>query len=224
VGGTDKMSATTAVGTVRTYALIEDEEFTFDAWKDAIRAGRTFVTYGPLMEFSVEGHQAGECIELPATGGTLNVEWKVATVTVPLSKVELVVNGETRDVVTVPSDRQEVQGSFSVKVDKSSWIALRVRGCYDDKNEMIAAHSSPVIAKVEGTEFFAAADAMSILDQIEGAIAFVDTVATKAQAEAYKAVKMTLTAAHRSVHNKMHNAGHFHDHTPLDKHDHPDHS
>ncbi len=177
-----------------------------------------------MIEFSVEGHQAGDCIELSATGGTVNVEWKVATVTVPLTKIELVVNGETRDVVTVPSDRQEVNGSFSVSVDRSSWIALRVRGAYADKNEMIAAHSSPVMVKVEDTEFFAAADAMTILEQIEGAIAFVDTVSTKAQAEAYKAVKMTLTAAHRSVHNKMHNAGHFHDHSPLDKHDHPDHS
>ena len=223
VGGTDKMSATTAVGTIRTYALIEGEEFTFDAWKEAIRSGRTFATYGPLIDFSVEGHQVGDCIELPSTGGTLNAEWKVATVTVPLNKIELVVNGETRDVVTVPSDRQEVHGSFSVNVDRSSWIALRVRGCYADKNEMIAAHSSPVMVKVAGTEFFAVADAMTILEQIEGAIAFVDTVATKAQAEAYKAVKMTLTAAHRSVHNRMHNAGVYHDHSPLDKHNHPDH-
>lgn len=223
VGGTDKMSATTAVGTVRTYALIDDGEFTFDAWKAAIRAGRTFATYGPLMEFTVDGHQSGDLIELSSTGGTLNMEWKVATVTVPLSRIELVVNGETRDIVTIPSGQQEAQGSLSVKVDKSSWIALRVRGSYSDKHEMIAAHSSPVMVKVDGTEFFAAADAMSILEQIEGAIAFIDTVSTKAQAMAYKAAKMTLTAAHRSLHNKMHNAGYYHDHSPMDEHKHPDH-
>jgi hypothetical protein len=223
VGGTDKMSATTAVGTVRTYALIEGDEFTYDAWKEAIRSGRTFATYGPLMEFSVEGHPMGSRIELPSGGGTLDAEWHLATVTVPLSKVELVVNGETRDVVSVPASQREAQGSFSVRVDKSSWIALRVRGGYPDKREMIAAHSSPVMVKVEGTEFFAAADAMTILEQIEGAIAFIDTVATKAAAEAYKAVKMTLTSAHRALHNRMHNMGVFHNHSPLDKHDHPDH-
>ena len=165
----------------------------------------------------------GSRIKLPAGGGTLNAEWKLATVTVPISKVELVVNGETRDVVNIAPDQCEAQGSFSVRVDKSSWIALRVRGGYPDKREMIAAHSSPVMVKVDGTEFFAAADAMTILEQIEGVIAFIDTVATKAQAKAYKAVKMTLTAAHRSLHNRMHNAGMFHNHSPVDKHDHPDH-
>jgi len=223
VGGTDKMSATTAVGTVRTYALIEDGEFTYDAWKEAVRAGRTFATYGPLMEFCVEGHPMGSRIELPSTGGTLNAEWQLATVTVPISKVELVVNGETREVVSVPPDQQEAQGSFSVRVDKSSWIALRVRGGYADKHEMIAAHSSPVMVKVDGTEFFAAADAMTILEQIEGAIAFIDTVATKAEAKAYKAVKMTLTSAHRALHNRMHNMGVFHNHSPMDEHEHPHH-
>jgi hypothetical protein len=223
VGGTDKMSATTAVGTVRTYAFIEDEEFTYDVWKDAIRSGRTFATYGPLMEFSVEGEPMGSRLGLPAGGGTLDVQWKVATVTVPLSKVELVVNGETKDVVSISPDQQEIQGSFSVHADKSCWIALRVRGGYPDKREMIAAHSSPVMVEVDGTEFFAAADAMTILEQIEGVIAFIDTIATKAQAKAYKAVKMTLTAAHRSLHNRMHNAGSFHDHSPMDRHDHPDH-
>lgn len=223
VGGTDKMSSTTAVGTVRTYALIRGSEFTYDAWKEAVRAGRTFATYGPLMEFAVEGQPMGSHIELPASGGTLNAEWKLATVTVPITKVELVVNGETRDAVSVPTGQSEVNGSFSVRVDRSSWIALRVRGGYPDKREMIAAHSSPVMIKVQNTEFFAAADAMTILEQIEGAIAFIDTVSTKAQAKAYKAVKMTLTTAHRALHNRMHNAGVYHDHSPVDKHDHPDH-
>ena len=223
VGGTDKMSATTAVGTVRTYAQIQDEEFTYDAWKKAVRSGQTFATYGPLMEFSVEGNPMGSRMELSASGGTLNAEWRVATVTIPVSKVELVVNGETREVVSVPPDQYEAQGSFAVQVDRSSWIALRVRGGYADRHEMIAAHSSPVMVKVEGTEFLAVADAMTILEQIEGAIAFIDTVATKAQAKAYKSVKMTLTAAHRELHNRMHNAGVFHDHSPVDKHEHPDH-
>jgi len=223
VGGTDKMSATTAVGTIRTYALIEDDEFTYDTWKEAVRSGRTFATYGPLMEFSVEGHPMGSRIELSSTGGTLNAEWQLATVTVPISQVELVVNGETKDVVNVPVEQREVHGSFSVHVDKSSWIALRVRGGYADKHEMIAAHSSPVMVKVDGTEFFAAADAMTILEQIEGALAFIDTVSTRAQAKAYKAVKMTLTAAHRALHNRMHNIGVYHAHSPLDEHEHPHH-
>ncbi len=221
VGGTDKMCAATAVGTVRTYAQIDNRDFTYDSWKESVRSGKTFVTYGPLIEFSVEGHTMGARIELPKSGGTLNAQWKVATVTIPVSKVELIVNGETRDIISIKEGRREAQGNFSVKIDKSSWIALRVRGSYSDKQEMIAAHSSPVMVKLEEKDIFAAADAITILEQIEGAIAFIDTVATRAQVKTYKTVKMSLTSAHRSLHNRMHSAGFFHEHTSLNQHDHP---
>ena len=60
VGGTDKMSAGMAVGTVRTYAHLKpDEPFTYGAWMDAVRRGETFVTYGPLLEFAVDGRPPG---------------------------------------------------------------------------------------------------------------------------------------------------------------------
>lgn len=222
VGGTDKMSATTAVGTIRTYARVQDE-FTYESWKDAVRKGYTFATYGPLMEFFVEGQPMGSKMTLPSSGGTLGIDWTVATVTVPVTKVEIVVNGETKEVISVSPSEQEVTGKSSINVQRSSWIALRVRGCYPDRREAILAHSSPVMVKVEGSDFFAAADAITILEQIEGAIAFIDTIATRPEAKAYKAIKMVLTSAHRALHNRMHQNGIFHEHTPVDKHDHPDH-
>ena len=53
VGGTDKVSATVAVGTIRTYAHIGDTDpFTYQRWMDAVRRGETFVTFGPLLELS----------------------------------------------------------------------------------------------------------------------------------------------------------------------------
>ena len=49
VGGTDKMWACMPVGGVRTYAQLGDAEFTFANWAQAVRAGRTFTTSGPLI-------------------------------------------------------------------------------------------------------------------------------------------------------------------------------
>jgi hypothetical protein len=220
VGGTDKMQATTVVGAVRTYAhLPRDRAFDLEAWKDAIRSGHTFVTYGPLLEFAVEGKPAGTRMKLGAPGGTLDVEWEVASVTVPMSRVELVVNGEVRDGRKVNS--REDRGHFSVKVSKGSWIALLVRGHYADRPEIIAAHSSPVMVEVEGTQFFSAADSLSILEQIEGALAYLDTIGTRAESVAYKRMRMVLVSAHRSLHNRLHRHGVFHEHTPAT--DHPEH-
>ncbi len=220
VGGTDKMGATTAVGAVRTYARIASgREFTYPEWKEAIRRGETFVTYGPLMEFAVEGKPPGSRMKMTGSGGTVDATWHLASVTVPMSRVELVVNGEIRESRAVRPDEDE--GHFSVKVDKSSWLALLVRGHYRDKPEIVAAHSSPVIVELAGSPFYAAADALTILEQIEGALAYLDTVGTRAETAAYKRMRLVLTGAHRQIHNRMHQAGQFHEHTPTT--DHPEH-
>jgi hypothetical protein len=225
VGGTDKMSANTAVGTVRTYARIApNEPFTYQTWMEAVRRAETFVTYGPLIEFAVDGHPMGSRIQMSASGGTVNVAWQVASVTVPMSRVELIVNGEIRESVAVSPEVG--RGCWSVKVDKSAWLALLVRGHYADKPEIIAAHSSPVMITVEGSPLLAAADAVTILDQIEGALAYLDTVGTRAEdaglgTSGYKRMRLVLISAHRALHNRMHQLGYYHLHTPVT--DHPEH-
>jgi hypothetical protein len=217
VGGTDKMTAAIAVGTVRTYAHIASGvEFTYESWKEAIRRGETFVTYGPLIEFQVDGHPMGSQIALSATGGTLDIDWQVATVTVPISRVELVVNGEIRESVAVSPDGGS--GHWSLRADQSCWVALLVRGHYANKPEVIVAHSSPVMIRVEGSQLLAAADAVTILDQVEGAMAYLDTVSTRADDRAYKRMRLALESAHRSLHNRLHQQGYFHEHTPVNKH------
>jgi hypothetical protein len=220
VGGTDKMSASTAVGTVRTYARIApDVAFTYETWMDAVQRAETFVTYGPLLEFAVDGHPMGSRIEMSSSGGTVDVTWQVASVTIPMSRVELIVNGEIQESVAVLS--REGSGHWSVKVDKSSWLALLVRGHYADKPEIIAAHSSPVMIIVEGSPLLAAADAVTILEQIEGALAYLDTVGTRAEDTAYKRMRLVLQSSHRTLHNRMHQLGYYHGHTPVT--DHPEH-
>jgi hypothetical protein len=211
VGGTDKMSANTAVGTIRTYARIPaDRPFTYQAWMDAVRSGDTFVSYGPLLEFRVEGESPGSRIAIGPRGGTVEVEYELASVTVPISRVDLLVNGEIRESTRVRAKR--TRGQWSVKLDRSSWLALLVRGHYRERPEMVAAHSSPVMVDVEGSRFFAAADAVTILEQIEGAVAYLDTVATRASDAAYKRMRLVLTSAHRKLHNEMHRSGRGHRH------------
>ncbi len=76
--------------------------------------------------------------------------WQVASVTVPMSRVELVVNGEIREsqaVDAVAGQRALVGQGWSA----ARWLALLVRGHYADKPEIIAAHSSPVMVTVAGS-------------------------------------------------------------------------
>ena len=69
-----------------------------------------------------------------------------------------------------------------------------------------------------GSPLLAAADAVTILEQIEGALAYLDTVGTRAEERAYKRMRLVLTSAHRSLHNRLHAMGYFHGHTPLTDH------
>ena len=77
------------------------------------------------------------------------------------------------------------------------------------------------MVELKGSPFNAAADALTILEQIEGAMAFLDTVGTRAETAARKRMRMVFTAAHRQLHNRMHRMGHYHRHTPTE--DHPEH-
>jgi hypothetical protein len=136
-----------------------------------------------------------------------------------MTRVELVINGEIRESVSVSP--QNGSGHWSIIIDGSSWLALLVRGHYADKPEIIAAHSSAVMIRVEGSHMLAAGDAVTILEQIEGTLAYLDTVGTRAEDVAYKRMRLVLQASHRSLHNRMHQLGHYHDHTAVT--DHPEH-
>lgn len=218
VGGTDKMSADTPVGGVRTYALIKEGPFTYECWKAAVRAGRTFATYGPLLDFHINGREMGETITFGREGGTLDIDWEVSSIVIPATKVELVVNGELREMKALDPGKPSHAGSWSVKAGESGWAALRVRAKHPDRSEVIAAHSSAIAVKAGDKPIFSRLDAMTILEQIEGAAAYVKNLGSKAEEAKYKRIMAKLTAAHRKLHNEMHRMGVYHDHTVAEDH------
>ena len=59
------------LGEVRVYAQIADGPFTPDAWFDAMKRGRTFVTNGPMLEFTVNGTPPGGEIRAQSTTETV---------------------------------------------------------------------------------------------------------------------------------------------------------
>jgi len=215
VGGTDKMSASMALGAMRTYALIKNKPFTYGSWKEAVISGLTFVTTGPLVDFTVNGLEAGSAIKFDKDGGTLDVNWQVSSVTTPVSRVELIYGGEVVESKTFGPDaidETDHYGSGSIRIKKSGWIALRAFGKWPGRGEAVAAHTSAVMVKVGDAPVYNRADAMSILEQIEGAATFVKTIAPRKDERAYAEIIGSLTSAHRKLHNMMHANNVYHDH------------
>ena len=54
-----------------------------------------------------------------------------------------------------------------------------------------------------GSPILAAADAVTILEQIDGAVAYLDTVGARANDLTYKRMRLALEGAHRALHNRM---------------------
>jgi hypothetical protein len=214
VGGSDKMTAASLLGGIRTYTHLGDRSFTYENWMAAVRAGNTFVTVGPLVRLTVEGLSPGGSLSLPATGGTVNVSWQVESVSLPLNRIEVVVGGLIGEQVTL-NQELSASGSVALKITESTWIALRVRGSRHGNLGEIAAHTSAVQVLVEQKPLFSKQDAIAVLEQIEGAIAYVDTLAPRPQARRYKQLLATLESAHNRLHRRMHKNGIYHHHTLL---------
>ncbi|MEP7189852.1 MAG: CehA/McbA family metallohydrolase, partial [Roseiflexaceae bacterium] len=122
VGGTDKMSSDVPVGLYRTYAHIPDEEFSYAAWSRAVRAGRTFLSAGPMLSFSVGGAQIGDTLTLPTGGGTLEIE-ALATSIFPIHTLEIVQGGRVIAATEEPLGARRLTLKASVKIESNTWLA-----------------------------------------------------------------------------------------------------
>ncbi|THK35188.1 hypothetical protein EHS39_26420 [Ensifer sp. MPMI2T] len=138
------MSAEFAVGLTRTYAKIADNrEFSYETWMDAVRAGHTFVTYGPLMDLNVDGKPMGGRVSLTSSGGTVNISWNVSSVIVPMTRIDLIVNGEVRESRTLKPWQgcRELVGTCSEEfLDRIACSCKIRRQTGDDRRSFVGSH------------------------------------------------------------------------------------
>jgi hypothetical protein len=180
VGGTDKMSAGMPVGGVRTYAYIGDNELSHVSWSDAVRAGRTYTTSGPLMDFTVEGLRPGEELLLPESGGSVHVT-ATATCAMPINKLEIVFNGKIIAQVSSADGAKLLTIDESLDLPGSGWIAARAVSDHVAWHVWpvnFAAHTSPVYVKAGRTDVFDAALGEYLITTMQGGVEWLDTLAT----------------------------------------------
>ncbi len=130
VGGEDSISnlqQSKLVGSVRTYVYTGARSLDADTWLAGLRRGRAFVSTGPLVELTVDGQLAGEEVALPEGGGSVRVEARVRSIT-PLSKAELVFNGEVVEEIALDADRLTASFEGTLSVTRSGWYHLRASG------------------------------------------------------------------------------------------------
>jgi hypothetical protein len=114
-------------GIVRVYTRVEGDA-TANHIAAAIRAGRNFVTSGPLLRFSMGGHESGDVVRVnaPASFAVRIEAWASGDVGEHLTRVELIRNGTViRDFA---ADGVAWHENFPIEESGSCWYIVRVTG------------------------------------------------------------------------------------------------
>lgn len=184
--GTDAMVdffRTMAIGTTRVYVKTPPP-ITIERYLDGLEAGRSFVTNGPLVRFTVDGVEPGGVIEPSPT----TKSWSLTVASaLPFERADVLVNGEvvwSEQGLTEPGTRT-YRGSL--KAPSGGWVAARVHGGQTSWPAMDSypfAHTAALwFGSVGSTESAAARraamDLLAVLDVAESRVkeAYKDTPA-----------------------------------------------
>ena len=163
-------------GLVRVYARTDSADRALDhrRWLAAIRAGRTFVTNAPVLEFTLGRSQIGDEIRL-ASGGKLSAHVRLRS-PVPVDHLELIGNGRVVASIPLSGDRTAADTTIVVPVDASGWFVLRA---WSDRPQLPVldlypfASTSPIYVTVGATPVRSKQDAeyfLGWLDRVDQAL------------------------------------------------------
>jgi len=102
------------------------------AFLAGLKAGRTFVSNAPLLEFTLDGRQIGDEIRLPRGGGTLTARVRLRS-SVPVDHLEIIGNGRVVAAIPLTGDRTQASAAVPIPVAGSGWYVLRA---YADRAEL----------------------------------------------------------------------------------------
>jgi len=116
-------------GAVRSYVAI-DGSYSPDKWLSGLQQGRSFVSNGPMLEFSVNNALVGDTLN-PASGSTLNIRGR-AFVNPDIDKITELALIRCGEPVQDVTGRLEGDGSISIQAEipsmNAGWLALRAKG------------------------------------------------------------------------------------------------
>ncbi len=145
--GTDVMSDIwrhPAVGTTRTYVHTGEDRLDYDAWADAMAAGRAFVTSGPILTLDVSGRDMGEELQV-AAGERVTVN-ATAESLFRMHRLEIVQDGHVVYSVEADGDARSLSAELEIPIETSGWIAARALGPpqHGAMDSYLFAHTNPV--------------------------------------------------------------------------------
>jgi len=140
-----------AKDTPRVYVYLGDKKFSLDNWLKGLEEGKSFITFGPMLSFTVDGDLPGSSLSYESHPRTIHVK-AAALMPGKSVPVEIIVNGQVA--------AKGVDIDQDIVLEDSSWVAARCDG----------GHSSPVYVTLGGRKRGSAKDAqefIKVIDRLE---------------------------------------------------------
>ncbi len=167
-----------ALGGMRTYVYMPNQDFTYSHWIDALRAGRTFVSNGPLMHWTIDGNVPATSFGPVPANGILQIRVEAKS-WASFDRLELLWNGaviESSPTTERFPCRAKIQ--CELPVQRSGWLAAR---CVSDRAHgtdwLPFAHTSAVDVHVNEVPRQAKPEAVrQLLHGLDGMVRMVSDV------------------------------------------------
>jgi hypothetical protein len=155
----------------RVYVRVDGGSLRSEGWIDGLKAGRSFVTNGPMLTFTVDGQEAGAVLKAGQERPKVRVK-ATARSAFPLAKAELIHNGKAIAAAKMADDRLTATLDREVTLDGGGWVAFRADGpgTIDTALPTLNAHTNPVFVEAGGVRHRSAEEARAFLkwiDQVE---------------------------------------------------------
>jgi hypothetical protein len=165
-------------------------ELTTKNWLAQLHAGKSYITNGPFLEFSVNDSAIGDTVRLPAAA-TLRVSGQACGRS-DFGGLELVHNGKViSNTGSQPSQRcYTAKMDLQLEVNQPGWLALRIplETGNNEFGKQLYAHTSPVYIEVNGRRIFDRQVAQELITEMDDNIRSIEKVGVFANQEERTAV------------------------------------
>jgi hypothetical protein len=171
VTGSRKCSNARPLGGFRTYARLQPgQDITYKNWIEAVRAGRTFITNGPLLYLTVNGQDPGSIIEMEKPGEKIRVHVEAHS-SVPIKRLAVSGSGVESHIVELQDSPQHTVADVELRVESSGWLGA---ACYGGKR---CALTSKIYINVKSCslEPLDDRDAASMVQELDKRLSWVQT-------------------------------------------------
>jgi Tol biopolymer transport system component len=172
-GGSDAManyaSLRGPVGMNRVYVRVPEGPLDVRAWLAGLKAGRTFATNGPMLEFTLAGEPVGGELHFARAPASVPFTARMTSI-VPVDHLEVVCNGKVVRQLALDRTRTGADVKGQLPLNASGWCLLRASSDhaeYPVLDNYVYATTSPVYVTVADQRPRAPAEARYFLAWID---------------------------------------------------------